>query len=88
MAVALQPVECLADLNGITLSIRQKPHAITDPLEQRDAEEGFQPADLAADCPFGQGHFVGRAREAAMTGRRLERHECGIAGNLAAHDGS
>ncbi len=53
LTVTLQPVECLADLERITLSIRQKPDTITDPLEQRDAEEGFQPAYLPTDRSFG-----------------------------------
>ncbi|MDQ1094706.1 hypothetical protein QE400_004119 [Xanthomonas sacchari] len=87
-AVALQPVQGLADLRRIAPAVRQQPHAIADALEQDHAEETFQAADLAADGAFGQDQFLGRARETAMPGRRLERHERGMAGDLAAHIGS
>ena len=83
-AVPFEPIQNLANLRRIARTVRRQP-PIADPLEQRDAQERLQPADLATDGTLGPRQLFGGSGKAAVSGRGFKRLERGIAWDLAGH---
>ena len=74
LAIMFQPVQRFAHLLGIAHPVGHQPHTIAGAFKQLHAKKCFQTRNLAANGPFGQGQFLGRAGKTGMAGGGLEGH--------------